>query len=78
MTWQTALETVVARTRVERYRHLCSDANALAPPNDRGAYRRLVVDLAGGELTPTPDEMRRVDAALAEHGTAPAPCGCCQ
>lgn len=45
-TWAEALDDVVSRTGVERYRFLCSDDNPDAAT--REGYRRLVVDLAGG------------------------------
>lgn len=43
MEWLDALEAVVARTGVERYRHLCSDES---PAESRDAYRALMVRLA--------------------------------
>lgn len=45
MTWQAALEIVVSRTGVERYRDLCSDDNP--DPETRAGYRSLMLTLAG-------------------------------
>jgi hypothetical protein len=50
MTWQDALETVVSRTRHERYRWLCSDESPDA--RQRESYRALMLTLAG---QPAPD-----------------------
>lgn len=44
MMWQEALEIVVARTRHERYRELCSDDNPDAEQRD--AYRTGVIEMA--------------------------------
>ena len=48
MTWEHALEAVVARTRHERYRALCADAHP-----DRGAWRAEVVRLAAAGPRPS-------------------------
>ena len=48
MTWQDALELVVARTGHEAYRRLCADDNPDA--RQRDGYRRVVVKKAGGEV----------------------------
>lgn len=45
MTWLDALEIVIARTRHERYRWLCSEANPDAEQRD--AYRRHMLTRAG-------------------------------
>lgn len=45
MTYLEALEIVIARTKHERYRWLCSDENLDAP--QREGYRRQVLMLAG-------------------------------
>jgi hypothetical protein len=42
MTWQDALEIVVARTGHQRYRALCDHSHP-----DHGGYRELVLTLAG-------------------------------
>jgi hypothetical protein len=42
-----ALDLVIERTRVERYRHLCSEANTLPPPNAPADWRAWVVREAG-------------------------------
>jgi hypothetical protein len=46
MSWSDALEIVVGRTKHEAYRRQCSDENTSPPPNDRDAYRALMVRLA--------------------------------
>jgi hypothetical protein len=53
MTLSEALDIVIARTRHERYRVLCDDDNP--DIQQRDAYRRLVVDMAGqpAPLPPT-------------------------
>lgn len=56
MDWQDAVEILVARTRHEAWRRLCSDENADAASRD--ACRRSVITLAGGippALPPIPD-----------------------
>lgn len=50
MTWETALEIVVERTRHERFRVLCDESH----PDHEGA-RRTVITLAGGTPPPLPD-----------------------
>lgn len=45
MTWQDALEIVVARTRHERYRWLCSDDNP--DVEQRDGHRRHMLDQCG-------------------------------
>ena len=45
--WAEAIEIVVARTRHERLRWLCSDANPDVAQRD--GYRRLMIELAEGE-----------------------------
>jgi hypothetical protein len=56
MTWQEALEIVVARTKHERYRDLCSDECAM-----HEAYRALMIRQAidEPELAP-PDQSQPV------------------
>lgn len=50
MTWQEALEVVVARTGHDRYRSLCSEDNPC--PHGRDAYRALVRAMAAGDHPP--------------------------
>jgi len=52
MTWQEALDTVVARTGHERFRWLCSDDNPDAV--QREGYRGVVLGLAGQPASETP------------------------
>lgn len=52
MTWQDALESVIARTKHDRYRWLCSDANP--DRESRDASRRLVLERAGQPAPPGP------------------------
>ena len=68
-----ALDLVIARTGVERYRHLCSEANTLPCPNDCETWRRWIRSEAMGE----PSE--RAPAAVRVHYGEPsaAPCGGC-
>ena len=47
-----ALEIVVARTKFERYRWLCSEANTLAAPNDRASWRSWVSGQARSDPVP--------------------------
>lgn len=57
MTLEEALNKVVSRTGVERYRWLCSDEN---PDHvSRGAYRRLVMSKATGEPVPQQEYPRQ-------------------
>src|SRR5208283_887509 len=44
MTWESSLETVVARTQHERFRVVCSEAWP-----DHEAYRALVISLETGQ-----------------------------
>lgn len=46
MTDEQAIDEVVRRTGVERFRSLCSEANTLPPPNSRADYLRHVRELA--------------------------------
>lgn len=55
MTWQEALEIVIARTGVQRYRFLCSEEY-----REHLAYRRFMVDMAGETVIP-------LDESLALH-----------
>lgn len=41
--WEEAVETMVARTGVERYRWLCSDANRMKAPNDVLSWRGFII-----------------------------------
>ncbi len=72
MTHEQALGIVVAKTKVERYRWLCSDENRLSAPNDRETWRRWIIDEAEG-LNEFPD----ITAHLAEASAGqmqPKPC----
>ncbi len=72
MIWQDALEIIVARTKHERYRVLCSDSWI-----DHESWRAFIVRLAGNDFLES-------DAARAAHlirenppdGTV-RPCGAC-
>ena len=66
-TWAEALDVIVARTGVERYRYLCSEENP--DPMTREGYRRLVVDLAVGGLQ-YPSLATQAGNALAAAGRA--------
>jgi len=74
MTWTDALDAVVARTRVERYRWLCSEDNPDA--ESRAAYRSRMVELVTGEPDPTSGVTPAEDLALQAH-IAAHPCGSC-
>ena len=52
MTWDLALTAVIALTGHERFRWLCSEDNPDA--DQRDGYRRLVIQLAGGEAESAP------------------------
>lgn len=53
MTWEEALEIVVAKTGVERYRWLCSEDNPSVRGWDgREDFRRYMVELATGQSFP--------------------------
>jgi hypothetical protein len=78
VTWQSALECVIARTRHERYRVLCSDAWP-----DHSGYRRLMLRLAaGGKINdPVPIPLPESLALLRLVNSCPyrsrdAACGC--
>lgn len=73
MTWQDALDAVVARTPHERYRWLCSDENPDVRQRER--YRALMVRIASGEPDPDPDP-DPASAALQAY-TQAHPCGNC-
>ena len=68
--FDAALDLVVSRTKVERYRHLCSEANTLAYPNDRETWRQWIRSEAMSDPS-EPAPSIRVD-----YGTAAAPGGC--
>jgi hypothetical protein len=70
MNWPEALDVVVARTKHEPYRRLCSDENTSPPPNDRDAYRDLMVRLA--ENPPKPSEYPPLSRQLANVAGAAA------
>lgn len=75
MTWAEALEIVVARTGVGRYRYLCSDEHA-----DHARWRAKVVELATGDPPPRSDAGRNARLALLAQGcpyrSKFPPCGC--
>ncbi len=76
MTWECALESVLARTGHERFRQLCSESWP-----DHAGYRQLMVRMAGGmtvdpALIPLAEalEMLRVVKLCQYRSTAG--CGC--
>ncbi len=72
MTDLEALEATIARTGVERYRHLCSSANERPPPNDPATWRAYMHTLAGGEAP------SRAPTIAVDYGQGDAPpCGSC-
>jgi hypothetical protein len=68
MTWEEALDLIVARTGHHRYRDLCADTWP-----DHAAYRALVIRLATGE---PPAETQAEDKELRAYVTQ-HPCGGC-
>jgi hypothetical protein len=77
VTLQEALEIVIARTGVARYRWLCSDENpAEHGPTGRETYRRWVISEAEG--IPWVD-VPAAGRSIVVSGTLPAPSGggCC-
>ena len=54
MSWEEALELVIASTRHERFRWLCSEDNPNAEQRD--SYRRYVVYMATGEQLAPPTQ----------------------
>ena len=70
MTWNQALDLVVARTGHEPFRRLCAEDNPDAEQRD--AYRALMVELATGEPPAPAPEDRALQSYVAEHG-----CGGC-
>jgi hypothetical protein len=68
MTWEEALDLIVARTGHHRYRDLCADTWP-----DHAAYRALVIRLATGE---PPAETQAEDKGLRAYVTQ-HPCGGC-
>lgn len=71
MTWQAALETVVAATGHQRYRELCSDDNA--DVEQRDAYRANVVRRASGAEAPAATP--RIPSLVTQLGNAVAAVG---
>lgn len=67
--WREALEIVVAMTRHERFRWLCSDENPDAA--SRRGYRARVVRIAAEGLDPPTPEDLALRALVAKSG------GCC-
>ncbi len=77
MTIDEALNIVVVKTGVDRYRWLCSDQNANKPPNDPATWQRWIMEEAQG-VHEYPD----ITAHLAEASRQPQsprvnPCGSC-
>lgn len=62
MTWERALDLVVARTGHLRYRVLCAEDNPDVAQRD--AYRRLVADMAAGGPAPCPSAAETAGNAL--------------
>ncbi len=71
MTISEAIDIVISRTGIERYRWLCSEENSLSKPNDREAWRQWIIDEANG-LHELPD----IEAHLTEAASAPRS-SCC-
>ena len=77
MSWESALDCVVARTGHERFRQLCSDAS----PGHAG-YRRLMIRMAGGNVAdPAPIPLAESLGLLRLVNSCPyrsrdAACGC--
>lgn len=64
MTYQEALDTVVAQTGHERFRELCRDDHP-----DHAAWRAEMIRRAGGETSP---DDKAIQAYVQQH-----PCGPC-
>lgn len=83
MTDDQALEEAIRRTGVQRYRHLCSDANTLPSPNAPADWRRFVRSIAEGPLPmdfPLVVGNGRPATPVVVHYAdpdAPRPCGGC-
>jgi hypothetical protein len=71
------LDAVVASTRVERYRWLCSDANPHPSPNSAADYRRLVFALHAGEVPGAPPVGTTPTPIPTDPGWLPPLCGSC-
>jgi hypothetical protein len=69
-----ALESVVGRTGVGRYRHLCSEANALPAPNSPADWRAWVLREYRGDAHPAeyPSLAAQAGSALAAAGRVAA------
>jgi hypothetical protein len=63
-----ALEEAIRSTGVERYRFLCSEANALPPPNDRESWRRFILEGRWRPETSYPSVATMVGNALGAAG----------
>ncbi len=80
MTLTEAINIVVGRTSVERYRHLCSDANTLPEPNDPATWRRWIIEEAQRDPTPPEIPPEVVAEMMREANQWPPPvkpCGGC-
>lgn len=78
MTLPDALNIVIARTGVERYRYLCSEANTLPSPNDRETWRAWIMseaqrDPSLPDITVSSEEMREAE----QWPPRVKPCGGC-
>ncbi len=78
MTDEDAMEAVIAQTGVQRYRHLCSDANRLPPPNAPADWRRHMHEILGQAGDPDV-VIRRIEAMgrRAQAGERGGGCGGC-
>ncbi len=53
MTWQEALDIVVAQTKHEKFREQCSDANHDTGPNSKENFRALMLKMAADDYGPS-------------------------
>jgi hypothetical protein len=76
LTIDAALDLVVGRTGVARYRHLASAANTLPAPNSADDWRRWI--LAEAARDPSQPAVAAAVAVAVDYGDpAPRPCGGC-
>lgn len=80
MTDREAIDEVVRRTGVERFRFLCSELNTHAVPNSRDDYLRHIRELAAGppptEAPSAVESLRLARAANACPFRSTPSCGC--